>query len=146
MTGWRLGCVIGPEQLIEKMSLLLQTTSSCVSPFIQRAGIEAIRGPQDTVRRMIQEYKERRDLLVSGLNELPGIKCISPGGAFYVFPNITKTGMDDETFAKYMLEDAGVALLPGSNFGVNGKGFVRLCYANSKENIREGLARMKRVL
>jgi aspartate aminotransferase len=146
MTGWRLGCVIGPEMLIEKMGLLLQTTSSCVSPFIQRAGIEAIRGPQDAVKGMMQEYKERRDLLVNGLNELPGVKCISPGGAFYAFPNITKTGMDDGTFAKRMLEDAGVALLPGSNFGDNGKGFVRLCYANSKENIREGLTCMRSVL
>jgi aspartate/methionine/tyrosine aminotransferase len=95
---------------------------------------------------MMQEYKERRDLLVNGLNELPGVKCISPGGAFYVFPNIEDTGMDDETFAKRMLEDAGVALLPGSNFGENGKGFVRLCYANSKENINEGLARMRHIL
>lgn len=146
MTGWRLGCAIGPEIVIEKMGLLLQTTSSCVSPFIQRAGIEAIRGSQDAVKGMMKEYKERRDLLVNGLNELPGVKCLSPGGAFYVFPNITKTGMDDGTFAKRMLEDAGVALLPGSNFGDNGKGFVRLCYANSKENIRDGLARMRSVL
>ncbi len=146
MTGWRLGCAIGPEMVIEKMGLLLQTTSSCVSPFIQRAGIEAIRGPQDAVKGMMKEYKERRDLLVNGLNELPGIKCISPGGAFYVFPNVEKTGMDDTTFAKRMLEDAGVALLPGSNFGKNGKGFVRLCYANSKENINEGLARMRGIL
>lgn len=146
MTGWRLGCAIGPEIVIEKMGLLLQTTSSCVSPFIQRAGIEAIRGSQDSVKAMMQEYKERRDLLVNGLNELPGVKCINPGGAIYVFPNITKTGMDDETFANRMLEDAGVALLPGSNFGDYGKGFVRLCYANSRENINEGLARMRSIL
>lgn len=146
MTGWRLGCAIGPEIVIEKMGLLLQTTSSCVSPFIQRAGIEAIRGSQDAVKGMMQEYKERRDLLVNGLNELPGVKCLSPGGAFYVFPNITKTGMDDEIFAKRMLEDARVALLPGSNFGEYGKGFVRLCYANSKENIKEGLTRMRSIL
>ena len=146
MTGWRLGCAIGPEMIIEKMGLLLQTTSSCVSPFIQRAGIEAIQGQQDAVQGMMKEYKERRDLLVNGLNELPGIRCISPGGAFYVFPNIEDTGMDDETFAKRMLKDAGVALLPGSNFGENGKGFVRLCYANSKENINEGLVRMRSIL
>ena len=146
MTGWRLGCVIGPEPVIEKMSLLLQTTSSCVSPFIQRAGIEAISGPQYEVNSMMEEYRARRDLLVSGLNQLPGVKCLCPGGAFYVFPNISGTGMDDETFARRMLEEAGVSLLPGSNFGKNGRGFVRLCYANSRENIDEGLKRMKNFL
>lgn len=146
MTGWRLGCVIGPELIIEKMGLLLQTTSSCVAPFLQRAGIEAIRGSQDDVCLMMSEYKARRDLLVSGLNELPGVKCLKPGGAFYVFPNVSGTGMDDETFAKRMLEEAGVSLLPGSNFGINGKGYVRLCYANSRANISEGLKRMKNLL
>ncbi len=146
MTGWRLGCVIAPELIIEKMGLLLQTTSSCVAPFIQRAGVESIRGPQEDVKAMMSEYKARRDLLVNGLNELPGVKCLKPGGAFYVFPNITGTGMDDEIFAKRMLEGAGVSLLPGSNFGENGKGYVRLCYANSRANISEGLRRMKNLL
>jgi len=146
MTGWRLGCVIAPELIIEKMGLLLQTTSSCVAPFLQRAGVEAIRGPQEDVKAMMSEYKARRDLLVNGLNELSGVKCLKPGGAFYVFPNITGTGMDDEIFAKRMLEDAGVSLLPGSNFGKNGKGYVRLCYANSRANISEGLKRMKKFL
>ena len=146
MTGWRLGCVIGPEVVIEKMGLLLQTTSSCVSPFIQRAGIEAISGPQTAAKHMMDEYKKRRELLVEGLNNLPGVTCIKPGGAFYVFPNISSTGMDDETFAKHMLENAGVSLLPGSNFGVNGKGYARLCYATSQENIIEGLRRMKEYL
>ncbi len=146
MTGWRLGCAIGPEAVIEKMSLLLQTTSSCVSPFIQRAGIEAIKGPQEEVRAMMTEYRARRDILVKGLNELPGIKCLRPGGAFYVFPNITGTGMGDETFSKVMLEEAGVGLLPGSNFGENGAGHVRLCYATSRDRILEGLERMKTYL
>jgi len=146
MTGWRLGCVIGPPDVIQKMGLLLQTTSSCVSPFIQRAAIEAVSGKQDTVWEMIKEYKARRDLLVQGLNDLPGVNCLNPGGAFYVFPNIRGTGMDDETFAKVMLEEAGVALLPGSNFGENGSGFVRLCYATSQENIVKGLNGMKKCL
>lgn len=146
MTGWRLGCVMGPECVIEKMSLLLQTTSSCVSPFIQRAGIEAIKGPQDAVRAMIEEYRQRRDILVNGLNAIPGIRCLKPGGAFYVFPNISGTGMDDEKFAQVMLEDAGVALLPGSNFGEQGKNYVRLCYATSRDNIRKGLDRIEKVL
>ena len=146
MTGWRLGCVVGPEVVIKKMGLLLETTSSCVSPFIQRAGIEAIRGSQSAVNNMMKEYKTRRDILVNGLNELPGVECVKPGGAFYVFPNISKTGMEDFTFAKRMLEKANVALLPGSNFGNNGENFVRLCYATSQENIIEGLRRMKEYL
>lgn len=146
MTGWRLGCVIGPKDVIEKMGLLLQTISSCVSPFIQRAGIEAIKGPQDGVKEMINAYRERRDILVKGLNELPGVTCLNPGGAFYVFPNIKGTGMDEKTFADVMLEEAGVALLPGSNFGEAGAGYVRLCYATAKENILVGIERMKACL
>lgn len=146
MTGWRLGCVIGPEPLVTKMGLLLQTTSSCVQPFIQRGGIAAIKGPQDEVRHMMAEFKARRDLLVEGLNELPGVTCLSPGGAFYVFPNIRGTGMDDITFADKMLEEEGVALLPGSSFGNTGAGYVRLCYATNRERIQEGLRRMKAFL
>ena len=142
MTGWRLGVAIGPEDVIEKMGLLLQTTSSCVSPFIQRAGIEAILGDQTAARNMMREYRERRDLLVGGLNKISGITCLNPGGAFYVFPNITRTGLTSEEFADHMLDNAGVALLPGTNFGSGGKGFVRLCYAISKERIREGLGRI----
>ena len=146
MTGWRLGCAIGPQDVIEKMGLLLETTSSCVPPFIQRAGIEAIRGSQEGVRAMMAEYRTRRDRLVEGLNGLPGVRCFRPGGAFYVFPNITGAGMDEHTFARVMLEEAGVAVLPGSNFGPGGAGFVRLCYATSLHNIEEGLARMRRRL
>ena len=146
MTGWRLGCVIGPQDVIDKMGLMLQTTSSCVSPFIQRAGIEAIKGAQDVVTKMMADYKERRNILVNGLNELPGISCVEPGGAFYAFPSIKETGMDEMTFAQEMLEEAGVALLPGTNFGEAGAGYVRLCYATSKENIIEGLERMKKYL
>lgn len=146
MTGWRLGAVIGPHEVIEKMGVMLQTTSSCVSPFIQRGGIEAIKGPQDEVQRMLNEYKSRRDLLVEGLNELPGVLCLKPGGAFYVFPNIKGTGMDDVTFADLMLNEAGVSLLPGSNFGEAGCGYVRLCYATDRENILKGIERMKKCL
>jgi len=95
---------------------------------------------------MVSEYKKRRDLLVKGLNELSGVKCLMPGGAFYVFPNISKTGMSDEEFSDFMLNEAGVALLPGSCFGEHGKKYVRLCYATSMENIVEGLNRMKLAL
>lgn len=146
MTGWRLGVAIGPVDLIEKMGLLLQTTSSCVAPFIQRAGIEAIMGDQAQVRNMMEEYRQRRDLLVDGLNRIPGISCLKPGGAMYVFANISGTGFTSEAFAEFMLERAGVALLPGTNFGPMGAGFVRLCYAVSRERIQEGLQRMEETL
>ena len=146
MTGWRLGVAVGPEDVIEKLGLLLQTTSSCVSPFIQKAGIEAIIGDQSEVVKMMDEYIKRRDILVDGLNSIHGIRCLKPGGAFYVFPNITGTGLTSEQFADLMLEKAGVALLPGTNFGEAGKGFVRLCYAVSLERIQEGIERIRKAV
>lgn len=146
MTGWRLGVAIGPEPLMEKMGLLLQTTTSCVSPFIQHAGVVALKGDQRPIVSMMEEFKRRRDQLVDGLNRLPGITCLKPGGAFYVFPNITATGMTSDQFAEHMLEDAGIALLPGTNFGEHGEGYVRLCYATSMEKIRSGLTGMKESL
>lgn len=146
MTGWRLGCAIGPVPVIEKMGLLLQTTSSCVAPFVQRAGIEAIHGDQAPVRAMMDEYKARRDILVRGLNSIPGIRCLTPGGAFYTFPNIAGTGLTDEQFAQYALDKAGVALLPGSNFGSAGRDHVRICYANSRANIEKGISKIEQAL
>lgn len=146
MTGWRLGCALGPEKVIEKMSLLLQTTSSCVAPFIQKAGVAAIHGDQAPIYAMMKEYARRRDILVNGLNAIAGISCLKPGGSFYVFPNIKKTGMTSEQFAEFILEDANVALLAGSNFGRGGEGYVRLCYATSVENILEGLKRIRAAL
>lgn len=146
MTGWRLGYVIGPEEVIEKMTLLLQTIISCLPEFIQRGGMGALNGSQQSVRLMLAEYKRRRDLIVQGLNSLEGVSCILPDGAFYVFPNIAKTGLTSEEFSELMLEKAGVALLPGTNFGQYGKGYVRLCYANSIKNIKEGIKQMAKVL
>lgn len=143
MTGWRLGTVIAPEKVIEKMGLLLQTTSSCVSSFIQKAGIEAIKGNQNEVIKMMNEYKERRDLIVNGLNNIDNISCLNPGGAFYVFPDIRKTGLTSTEFAEQLLESKGVGVCAGSDFGVAGEGFVRLCYATSKEDIIEGIKRIK---
>jgi aspartate aminotransferase len=142
MTGWRLGVLIAPEVVAERMMMLLQTTSSCVSPFLQRAGIEAVTGDQSQVIVMMNEYKARRDLLIDGLRKIPGITCHTPGGAFYAFPNIRAFGMTSEQFADYMLDNAGVALLPGSNFGAQGEGFVRICYAQSREKISEALQRI----
>jgi aspartate/methionine/tyrosine aminotransferase len=142
MTGWRLGSIIAPALVSERMMMLLQTTSSCVSAFVQRAGIAAIEGDQTPVDVMMAEYKTRRDLLVNGLNAIPGITCHSPGGAFYAFPNISSFGLTSEEFADAMLEKANVALLPGSNFGSQGEGFVRLVYASGTENINKALERM----
>jgi aspartate/methionine/tyrosine aminotransferase len=146
MTGWRLGVAIGPSKLIEKMGLLIQTLVSCTPPFIQRAGITAIQGEQSETRHMITEYEKRRDILVDGLNSIQGIKCMRNEGAFYVFPNITATGMSSEEFADFMLQEAKVALLPGTNFGGYGEGYVRLSYATNLQNIQEGIKRMKNAI
>lgn len=146
MTGWRLGAVIGPVNVIERMAMLLQTTSSCVSPFIQIAGMEAITGNQNKVKEMLDEYEQRRNILYEGLNSIQGISCVKPGGAFYIFANITKTGLSSDEFSNHLLDDAGVSVLPGTNFGESGEGYVRLCYAINKENIIEGLKRIKKVV
>lgn len=142
MTGWRLGALVMPPIVAERMMMLLQTTSSCVTPFIQRAGIEAIQGSQEKVNQMMSEYKFRRDLLVSGLNSIPGITCHTPGGAFYAFANISSFGITSEAFADYILDEAGIALLPGSCFGSQGEGFIRLVYASSRDNISDALLKL----
>ena len=144
MTGWRLGAVIGPPSVIEKMRLLLETTSSCVPPFIQKAGIEAIEGKQTSQKNMYVEYEKRRDLIINGINSIPELTCVAPGGAFYVFVNIKKTGMTSETFCEYMLEDSGVAMLPGTSFGQFGEGFIRICYAVGQNEIKDALERIKK--
>lgn len=146
MTGWRLGVIMGPKELIKKMNLLLETTSSCVAPFIQRAGIEALKGNQEKVNEMANEYRKRRDVIVEGLNQLPGVKCVKPRGAFYVFPNIAETGMTSREFCDFMLYNAGVSIAPGPVFGNYGEGYVRFCYANSIDNIKKALDRMKTAL
>ena len=144
MTGWRLGAVIGPSNVVEKMKLLLETTSSCVPPFIQKAGIEAIEGEQTSQKSMYDEYEQRRNIVVDGINSIHGLSCITPGGAFYVFINIKKTGMTSESFCDYILEDAGVAILPGTSFGEFGEGFVRICYAVEQDEIKNALERIKK--
>lgn len=146
MSGWRLGAITGPAEIISKMGLLLETTSSCVSPFIQRAGIEALTGSQEPINRMVDEFRKRRDVIVEELNKLPGIKCLKPKGAFYVFPNIKGTGLTSQEFADLMLKEAGVALCPGHYFGASGEGYVRLCYANSVSNIKDSIQKMEEVL
>ena len=146
MTGWRIGAIIGPKDVIAKMDLMLQTTSSCVPPFIQYAALEAITGDQSAVNMMVTEYKERMKLLVDGLNAIEGISCLAPGGAIYVFPNITGTGMTSAEFADFALEKAGIAVLPGTNFGEYGEGYIRMCVVSSRDHILEGVRRLKDAL
>lgn len=146
MTGWRLGYAVGPEEVINKMGLLLQTIISCLPLFIQKAGITALEGTQQPVTKMLSAYRKRRDEIVKGLNSLPGVSCLKPEGTFYVFPNIKGTGMTSEQFSDLMLEKAGVALLPGSNFGLAGQGYVRLCYAVSLDTIQKGIKKMRKAL
>jgi aspartate/methionine/tyrosine aminotransferase len=143
MTGWRIGAVTGPSNVIEKMTLLLETTSSCVSPFIQEAAIEALSSNQNAISSMIGEFKFRRDLMVSMINNIPNISCTLPKGAFYAFANIKNTGMSDTKFCEYILEELGVAACPGSYFGDYGKGYVRFCFANSQENITKAMDRIR---
>lgn len=146
MTGWRLGVAIGPKEVIEKMGLIVQTIVSCVPPFIQLAGIEAIKGDQSAISEMLAAYQQRRDVLVAGLNSIPGIQCVKPEGALYAFPNISATQMTSEEFADFALEKAGVALLPGNNFGGQGEGFIRLCYVNTLENIERAIEQLRQAL
>jgi len=126
--------------------LLLTHSVGSTAHFTQFAGLEAITGSQDMVEVMVAEYQRRRDAIVDGLNEIPGFVCQKPQGAFYVFPNITATGMGSTELANLILEKAGVALLPGNSFGKYGEGYLRLSYANSIKNIRKGLERIKSIL
>ncbi len=146
MTGWRLGFGVMPEELAVHITRLMTNSNSCTATFTQWAGIEALRGPQDSVREMVEEFERRRDVIVPGLNAIEGIRCNNPKGAFYVFPNIEGTGMNEREFADYMMEEAGVAMLAGTSFGEYGRGFVRLSYANSVENIRKALVNIEEAL
>lgn len=146
MTGWRLGYGIMPAQLCDRVGLLLTHSLGSTAHFTQFAGIEAVAGPQDMVDEMVAEYERRRDVIVAGLNSIPGFSCRKPEGAFYAFPNITKTGMTSAALADLILEKAGVALLPGSCFGEYGEGYLRLSYATSIPTIEKGLARIHAIL
>jgi len=146
MTGWRLGYGVMPEDLASEITKLQVNSNSCASAVAQHAGIAALRGPQDNVERMLEEFRARRDLIVSGLNELLGVECATPKGAFYAFPRITGTGLSAQSLADTLLEEAGVACLSGTGFGEHGEGHVRLSYANSRENIARALERMDDVL
>jgi aspartate aminotransferase len=142
MTGWRLGWSVWPKPLYEAARKLAVNSYSCVNAATQWAGIEALAGPQDCVRAMVAEFDSRRRLVVEGLNELPGVSCITPKGAFYAFPNIGKTGWKAKALASALLEEGGVATIGGPDFGVHGEGYIRLSYANSAENIARALERI----
>ncbi|MEO8481478.1 MAG: pyridoxal phosphate-dependent aminotransferase [Acidobacteriota bacterium] len=143
MTGWRLGYGVMPKWLADAVNLLTVNSNSCTASFTQRAGMAALEGPQDCVTAMVTEYRRRRDVMVAGLNGIPGFRCAVPGGAFYAFPNITGTGMASKALADMLLNEAGVACLSGTAFGEYGDGYLRFSAANSLANIEEAIARVK---
>jgi aspartate aminotransferase len=146
MTGWRLGYGVMPEPLAEEVAKLQVNSNSCTSAATQHAGLAALQGSQDAVGSMLAEFGARRDLIVTGLNELPGVECITPQGAFYAFPRIAETGLSADRLADLLLDEAGVACLSGTAFGRYGEGHLRLSYANSRENISKALQWMGEVL
>ncbi len=146
MTGWRLGYGVFPDFLVEPVVRLMTNSVSCTSVFSQMAAIAALEGPQDSVWMMMEEFTKRRDLVVEGLNSLPGITCPEPKGAFYAFPNIRGTGLSSQEFAEKAMYDAGVALLAGTAFGQYGDGYVRISFANSQENLQEAIERLRTIL
>ncbi|RJS70281.1 pyridoxal phosphate-dependent aminotransferase [Candidatus Bathyarchaeota archaeon] len=142
MTGWRLGYGVMRKDIAQKATQLMINSNSCTCAFVQMAGVEALKGPQDEVDRMVAEFKRRREVIIPGLNEIEGISCKKPRGAFYAFPNITKLGMSSREFSDYLLNEAGVAVLPGTSFGEYGEGYLRLSFATSVENIKKALNRI----
>lgn len=146
MTGWRLGFGVMPAPIAEHVTRLMVNSASCTASFVQLAGIAALQGDQTPVARMVAEFRRRRDIIVDGLNALPGVSCRRPRGAFYVFPNVTGTGRSSAEIADRLLNEAGVAVLSGAAFGEFGEGYLRLSYANSEANLRLALERMRPVL
>jgi aspartate aminotransferase len=144
MTGWRIGYGVMPVELVEPISRLSTNSVSCTAAFTQMAAVEALEGPQDDAYRIVDEFRKRRSIIVDGLNEIPGIRCPMPKGAFYTFPSVEGTGMTSREFADGLLEEGGVACLAGESFGKYGKGCVRFSFANSAENLERALERIDR--
>jgi aspartate aminotransferase len=142
MTGWRIGYGVMPEWLAAQVTTLIVNSNSCTAAFSQCAAIEALQGPQDEPRKMVEAFRARRDVIVDGLNQIPGFRCLRPKGAFYVFPNIESTDMSSQEMEDFLLNEAGVATLSGTSFGEHGEGFLRFSYANSVENIKKALERI----
>jgi aspartate/methionine/tyrosine aminotransferase len=145
MTGWRLGYAVAPKALAAKLDQLMINSSSCAAGFTQMAAIEALSAPESehAVARMVKVFEHRRNLVVDGINAIPGMRCARPQGSFYVFPNIEGTGFDQQELADRLLSEAGVAVLPGTAFGHAGKGFIRLAYTQSEDELKLGLDRIK---
>ncbi|HOS68971.1 MAG TPA: pyridoxal phosphate-dependent aminotransferase [Bacillota bacterium] len=143
MTGWRIGYAAGCREILQNMIKLHENVVSCITTSSQYGAIEALEGPQDYLGYMLEKYAARRNLIVEGINSIEKLSCIKPKGAFYAFPNITGTGMKSEEFAVELLKKTGVVVVPGSGFGEAGEGFIRISYATSEENIKEGLRRIK---
>jgi aspartate aminotransferase len=143
MTGWRLGYGVMPLWLADAVDKLMVNSNSCTASFTQRAGLAALQGPQDDVDVMVAEFRRRRDTMVQGLNEIPGFRCALPEGAFYAFPNVSRTGRASRELADLLLNEAGVACLSGTAFGSYGDGYLRFSYANSLERIEEALSRIR---
>ena len=146
MTGWRLGYGIWPKALLGSAERLAINCHSCVNASAQFAGIAALEGPREPVRRMVAAFAERREMIVAALNGLPGFRCARPGGAFYTFPNVTGTGFDARTLQGKLLEETGVATVAGTSFGAFGEGYLRFSYANSREAIAEAIERIRKLL
>jgi len=142
MTGWRLGFGVMPEALARHVAALMNNSNSCTATFVQKAGEAALTGPQDEVVKMVDEFRARRALMVDGLAAIAGVTCTRPLGAFYVFPHIERTGLTSVQLADQLLEQAGVVTLPGTGFGAESEGHLRLSYANSRANLSEGLRRL----
>jgi len=146
MTGWRLGYGIFPEFMIEAITKLMTNSVSCTSVFSQMAAIEAIKGPRDFTLNMMQEFRKRREIVFNGLNSIDGINCKLPLGAFYAFPNISRTGLSSEEFANRALYDYGVALLSGTAFGEYGDGYIRISFANSEDNLSKAIDNLSKMV
>ena len=146
MTGWRLGWSFWPEKLIDHVNKLLVNSVSCVNAAAQYAGIAALDGPDDSINMMMEKFTQRRNLIHKLLNELPGVECSLPGGAFYAFPKVIGTGMNGQEFAKKCMHEAGVAIVPGTSFGANAQDYVRFSFAASRDNISEALENIKKML
>jgi len=146
MTGWRVGYGIMPREMADLMAAFMTNINSCTATFSQIACIEALKGPQDDVAAMIAEFRKRRDFIVERINRIPKLSCRKPAGAFYVFVNIKKTGMDSRKFTDFLLNNCGICALAGANFGAQGEGYVRISYANTIENLAEAADRIEKAL
>lgn len=146
MTGWRIGFAVWPDRLFETAERLAVNCHSCVNAATQYAGLAALTGPQDSVHAMVKAFDQRRRVIVRALNQLPGFRCVEPGGAFYAFPNVTGVGQDARSLQRKLLEEAGVAAIAGTSFGCYGEGYIRFSYANSTENIERAIDRIRNSL